>query len=220
MKNKKETSLLKIDNFLVETDKINSSDETFKKMMFLYSAAWGHIETKMDILKEEFNCFYGCSIIDHIQTRIKKPESIIKKMDRKNYEKTPRNLVEPINDIAGLRVICPIKNNIFTVVDLIKNMPDVNVIKEKDYINKPKKSGYSSYHMIVEIPVPLMNQTIPVKVEIQVRTLAMDFWASFEHDIKYKTDNKVSKKMSSELIKYAKIINKIDDKMITLNEEK
>lgn len=87
MKNKKETSLLKIDNFLVETDKINSSDETFNKLMFLYSAALKHIETKMDILKEEFNCFYGCSIIDHIQTRIKKPESIIKKWKEKIMKK-------------------------------------------------------------------------------------------------------------------------------------
>lgn len=216
MKNKKGTSLLKIDNFLVETDKINSSDETFNKLMFLYSAALKQLETKMDILKEEFNCFYGCSIIDHTQTRIKKPESIIKKMEDKKYEKTYRNLVEQINDIAGLRVICPIKDNVFTIVDLIKNMPDVNVIKEKDYITKPKKSGYSSYHMIVEIPVPLMKQIIPVKVEIQIRTLAMDFWASLEHDIKYKTNNKLTKKMSNELVKCAKMINKMDDKMLVL----
>ena len=216
MKNKKGTSLLKIDNFLVETDKINSSDETFNKLMFLYSAALKQLETKMDILKEEFNCFYGCSIIDHTQTRIKKPESIIKKMEDKKYEKTYRNLVEQINDIAGLRVICPIKDNVFTIVDLVKNMPDVNVIKEKDYITKPKKSGYSSYHMIVEIPVPLMKQIIPVKVEIQIRTLAMDFWASLEHDIKYKTNNKLTKKMSNELVKCAKMINKMDDKMLVL----
>ena len=201
MKNKKGTSLLKIDNFLVETDKINSSDETFNKLMFLYSAALKQLETKMDILKEEFNCFYGCSIIDHTQTRIKKPESIIKKMEDKKYEKTYRNLVEQINDIAGLRVICPIKDNVFTIVDLVKNMPDVNVIKEKDYITKPKKSGYSSYHMIVEI---------------QIRTLAMDFWASLEHDIKYKTNNKLTKKMSNELVKCAKMINKMDDKMLVL----
>jgi len=216
MKNKKGTSLLKIDNFLVETDKINSSDETFNKLMFLYSAALKQLETKMDILKEEFNCFYGCSIIDHTQTRIKKPESIIKKMEDKKYEKTYRNLVEQINDIAGLRVICPIKDNVFTIVDLVKNMPDVNVIKEKDYITKPKKSGYSSYHMIVEVPVPLMKQIIPVKVEIQIRTLAMDFWASLEHDIKYKTNNKLTKKMSNELVKCAKMINKMDDKMLVL----
>ena len=216
MKNKKGTSLLKIDNFLVETDKINSSDETFNKLMFLYSAALKQLETKMDILKEEFNCFYGCSIIDHTQTRIKKPDSIIKKMEDKNYEKTYRNLVEQINDIAGLRVICPIKDNVFTIVDLIKNMPDINVIKEKDYITKPKKSGYSSYHMIVEVPVQLMKQIIPVKVEIQIRTLAMDFWASLEHDIKYKTNNKLTKKMSNELVKCAKMINKMDDKMLVL----
>lgn len=220
MKNENETSLLKIDNFLVETDKINSSDETFNKLMFLYSAALKQIETKIEILKDEFDYFYGYTVIDHTQSRIKKPESIIKKMEDKKYEITYRNLVEQINDIAGLRVICPLKDNIFTVVDLIKNMPDINIINEKDYITKPKKSGYSSYHMIVEVPVSLMKDIIPVKVEIQIRTLAMDFWASLEHDIKYKSNNKLSKKVSNELVKYAKMIDKMDNQMVAISNSK
>ena len=219
MKNKKVNSLLKIDNFLVESDKINSSDKTFEKLMFLYSSALKQIETKMDILKEEYEMFYGVSVIDHTMSRIKKPQSIIKKMEDKNYELTYRNLVEKVNDIAGFRIICPFKDNIFSVVDLIKKMPDIHVLKEKDYVTKPKKSGYSSYHIIVEVPIPLMEQLIPVKVEIQVRTLAMDFWASLEHDIKYKSkNNKMTKKMSNELVKCAKIINKMDEQMITINK--
>ena len=100
--------------------------------------------------------------------------------------------------------------------DLVKQIPDVHILKEKDYVTNPKTSGYSSYHMIVEVPVPLMKQIIPVKVEIQIRTLAMDFWASLEHDIKYKTNNKLTKKMSNELVKCAKMINKMDDKMLVL----
>lgn len=218
-KNKNETNLLKIDNFLVESEKINSSDETFNKLMFLYSAALKQLETKMDIIQKEFEYFYGCSIIDHTKSRIKKPKSIIKKMENKNYQLTYRNLVEQVNDIAGFRIICPLKDNIFSLVDLIKGMPDINVIKEKDYVTKPKKSGYSSYHLIVEVPVPLMKQIIPVKVEIQIRTLAMDFWASLEHDIKYKTNNDISKKVSNELVKCAKIINKLDSQMITINND-
>ena len=219
MKNKKENSLLKIDNFLVESDKVNSTDETFNKLMFLYSAALKQLETKMDIIQKEFEYFYGCTIIDHTKSRIKKPESIIKKMESKNYELTYRNLVEQINDIAGFRIICPLKDDIFTVVDLIKGIPDINIIKQKDYITKPKKSGYSSYHLIVEVPVPLMKQIIPVKVEIQIRTLAMDFWASLEHDIKYKSNDNISKKVSNELVKCAKMINKLDNQMITINND-
>lgn len=218
MKKKEENNLLKINNFLVESDKINSSDETFNKLMFLYSAALKQLETKMDIIENEFKYFYGKSIIDHTKSRIKKPESILKKMESKKYELTYRNLVEQVNDIAGFRIICPLKDNIFSVVDLIKGMPDINVIKEKDYVTNPKKSGYSSYHLVVEIPVPLMKQLIPVKVEIQIRTLAMDFWASLEHDIKYKTNKEISKKVSNELVKCAKIINKLDNQMITINK--
>lgn len=218
MKKKEENNLLRINNFLVESDKINSSDETFNKLMFLYSAALKQLETKMDIIENEFKYFYGKSIIDHTKSRIKKPESILKKMESKNYELTYRNLVEQVNDIAGFRIICPLKDDIFSIVDLIKGMPDINVIKEKDYVTKPKKSGYSSYHLVVEIPVPLMKQLIPVKVEIQIRTLAMDFWASLEHDIKYKTNKEISKKVSNELVKCAKIINKLDNQMITINK--
>ncbi|MBP3502223.1 MAG: GTP pyrophosphokinase family protein [Clostridia bacterium] len=218
MEKEKKNSLLKIDNFLVESDKINTSDETFNKLMFLYSAGLKELENKFDIIKEEFKYFYSCDIINHTQSRIKKPESIIKKLENKNYDITYRNLIEQINDIAGLRIICPIKEDIFTVVDIIKNMPDINIIKEKDYVTKPKKSGYSSYHIIVEVPVQLFKQIIPVKVEIQIRTMAMDFWATLEHDIKYKSNFKFTKKMSNQLVKCAKMINKMDDEMVTISK--
>lgn len=219
MKNKERNSLLKIDNFLESSEKINSSDENFNKLMFVYSAALKQLETKMEILKDEFEFFYGMSVIDHTMSRIKKPESIIKKLESKNCDLTYRNLVENINDIAGLRVICSFKDDIFTIVDVLKNMPDLNIISEKDYVTKPKKSGYSSYHLIVEVSVPFMKQIIPVKSEIQIRTMAMDFWASLEHDLKYKSNNKISKKVSNELVKCAKIINQMDNQMITINND-
>lgn len=216
---KDRNGLLKIDNFLESSEKINSSDENFNKLMFVYSAALKQLETKMEILKDEFEFFYGMSVIDHTMSRIKKPESIIKKLESKNCDLTYRNLVENINDIAGLRVICSFKDDIFTIVDVLKNMPDLNIISEKDYVTKPKKSGYSSYHLIVEVPVPFMKQIIPVKSEIQIRTMAMDFWASLEHDLKYKSNNKISKKVSNELVKCAKIINQMDNQMITINND-
>jgi len=208
--------ILKLDNFVVNSDKINSSDDTYNKLMFVYSAAVKQLETKLEILQDEFKYFYGCSVIDHTKTRIKKPESIIKKLEGKNQELTYQSLVENVNDVAGVRIICPLKDDIYTVVGILKSTPDMNVIVEKDYVAKPKKSGYASYHMVVEVPVQVLRQTIPVKVEIQIRTLAMDFWASLEHDIKYKNNNKISKKVSNELIKCAKIINNMDNQMVSI----
>lgn len=208
--------VLRLDNFLVNSDKINSADDTYSKLMFVYSAAIKVLETKLEILQDEFKFFYGCSVIDHTKTRIKKTESIIKKLEEKNQELTYQSLVENVNDVAGVRVICPMKDDVYTVAGILKSIPDVNVVLEKDYIAKPKKSGYASYHMVVEVPVQVLRQTIPVKVEIQIRTLAMDFWASLEHDIKYKNNTKVGKKVSNELVKCAKIINNMDNQMVSI----
>ena len=172
------------------------------------------LELQMNIIKDEFKLIYNYDLIDHIGTRIKDPKSIIKKMEKKKYDKTYLNLIEKINDIAGIRIVCTLKDDIFFIRDLVKQIPNIHVLKEKDYVTNPKESGYSSYHMIVEVPVKLTQKTIYVKCEIQIRTLAMDFWASFEHKVKYKTKNDVNPKMSKELVSCAKMINKFDTKMI------
>ena len=192
-------------------------EEPFDKLMFFYKSALNQLEVQMNIIKDEFKIMYDYDLIDHIDTRIKEPKSIIKKMEKKKYEKTYANLIEKINDVAGLRVVCNIKDDIFFIRDLIKQVPGLHIIKEKDYVTNPKESGYSSYHMIVEVPVRLTQKTINVKCEIQIRTLAMDFWASFEHKIKYKTNKDVSKKTSKELVTCAKMINKFDDRMTRVN---
>ena len=184
--------------------------------MFFYRTALKELEVQMNIIKDEFKIMYNYDLIDHINSRIKEPKSIIKKMEKKGYEKTYLNLIEKINDIAGIRIICNLKDDIFFIRDLIKNISDIRILKEKDYVTTPKESGYSSYHMIVEVPVRLTQNTIYVKCEIQIRTLAMDFWASFEHKVKYKSDQDISKKASKELVSYAKIINKFDNKMMGL----
>ena len=140
-------------------------------------------------------------------------------MQDKGYELTYQMMIENINDIAGIRVICPLKKDIFSVRNLVEKLPGIRLLKEKDYVTNPKKSGYSSYHLIVEVPVTLSQRIIYVKVEIQIRTMAMDFWASLEHKMKYKAKGTITKKTSKELIEYAKIITKLDNKMMLLNKE-
>ena len=214
----RENDLIIIENFLEnKEEKLDVKEETFDKLMFFYKSALNQLETQMNIIKDEFKIMYNYDLIDHIDTRIKEPKSIIKKMEKKKYKKTYVNLIDKINDVAGLRVVCTLKDDIFFIKDLIKQIPGVHVLKEKDYVTTPKKSGYTSYHMIVEVPVRLTQKTINVKCEIQIRTLAMDFWASFEHKIKYKTDKDVSKKTSKELVTCAKMINRFDEKMTKVN---
>ena len=197
-----------------KNEKLDVKEEPFEKLMFFYKSALKQLELQMNIIKDEFKLIYNYDLIDHIDTRIKEPKSIVKKMEKKKYDKTYLNLIEKINDIAGIRIVCTLKDDIFFIRDLVKQMPDIHVLKEKDYVTNPKESGYSSYHMIVEVPVKLTQKTIYVKCEIQIRTLAMDFWASFEHKVKYKTKNDVNPKMSKVLVSCSKMINKFDTKMI------
>ena len=213
----KENELITIEHFLENKEEmLDVKEEPFEKLMFFYKSALSQLITQMNIIKDEFQIMYNYDLIDHIDTRIKEPKSIIKKMEKKKYDKTYLNLIEKINDIAGMRIICTLKDDRFFIRDLIKQMPELHILKEKDYVTNPKPSGYSSYHMIVEVPVKLTQKTIYVKCEIQIRTLAMDFWASFEHKVKYKTEKNVNKKTSKELVNCAKMINKFDDKMIFL----
>lgn len=216
-KNKKEDMhLVKIENFLEYKEPITVKDKTFEKLMFIYSIAIREIENKINILQDEFKIFYDYDLIDHVSTRIKNPESIMKKMEKRGCDFTYQQMIENINDIAGIRIVCPLKKDVFSVKDIVKKFPGVRILKEKDYITTPKESGYSSYHMILEVPVTLSQSLIYVKVELQIRTLAMDFWANLEHKIKYKPEGVVDKKVSKELISYAKVIHKLDNKMMLL----
>ena len=210
---KEEKSLLNENILSLEGKKLDIKSEDFKKIMFLYKMALREVETRINIIKDEYEVLYNYCLIDHIKTRIKKPESIEKKMKNKKLEMNYQKLIDEISDIAGIRIICPVKENIFDVLNIIKSYPDIKVLKEKDYITNPKKSGYSSYHVILEVPINVAGKIINVKAEIQIRTMAMDFWASLEHKIKYKTNKEVTKKMCKELISAAKMLNKMDLKM-------
>ena len=217
-KNKvKELGIVEMKNFLSYDEKIEEKTNTFEKLMTIYEMAITELETKINILQKEFKVFYNYDLIDHIHARTKQPDSIVNKMKKKGCELTYKEMIENINDIAGIRVICQLKDDIFKIRNLIEKLPGIQIEEEKDYVNHPKESGYASYHMIVKVPVTLSKQTIYVKVEMQIRTMAMDFWASLEHKMKYKTDKEVNKKTSKELANYAKIVNKMDNKFMLMN---
>lgn len=212
----KNENMIKFESLVEKTQKIDIDDEKFKKVMFLYSSALKEIETRIEIIKEEFKYLYNYDLIDHTKIRIKEPKSIINKMQRKKYDLTYENLIENINDIAGIRVVCQYKNDIFAIKKLIEKIPGIKVLKEKDYINNPKKSGYESYHLILDVPVNLLEKIIYVKVEVQIRTIVMDFWANVEHKVKYKPEKIVTNQVSKELVSCAKKLGKIDNKITSL----
>lgn len=211
--------IIKIDMSLIKSEnKLNIKDNKFGQLMHFYSMAMREVEKKVNSINQDYKEIYKEDLINHVVCRVKAPESIIKKMKRKNDKLTYKNLIENVNDIAGIRIICPFKSNVFEVVEIIREFEDYRVIKEKDYITKPKNTGYSSYHMILEVPVKLNDSKLYVKVEVQIRTMAMDFWATLEHEIKYKTNDDITDKMSKELIHYAKIINRIDNKLMKIHK--
>lgn len=195
---------------------IHIKDKTFEMLMSVYQKALEQVVNELMQIKISMNTIYGYEVINHVTSRIKTPESIMNKMKKKKYEPNYQNLIHNINDIAGVRIICPLKTDIDTIINIIEQMPNMKIIKTKDYIAKPKQSGYSGYHLIIETPVQVEEKILPVKVEIQLRTMAMDFWATNEHKVKYKTNKKLSNVDSKKMVIYAKILNFIDSKIAKL----
>ncbi len=192
---------------------VSIKTKEFDFLMGIYEQASNQVYEQLNMMKESIYKVYGVEIINNITRRIKTPNSIINKMKKKNYDLNYKNLVENINDIAGIRVICPIKDNIYSIIEYLRELQNVKIIEEKDYIKKPKKSGYSGYHIIVETPVDVQGAKLPIKVEIQLRTMAMDFWATNEHKLKYKTDKELSFWDSKKLMIYAKILDALDNRI-------
>lgn len=198
---------------------INVKDKEFNKIIEFYESANNKLLEKLYLVKEEINNTYGYDIINNISSRIKTPQSILNKMKKKHYELNYKNLVQNIDDVAGIRITCPFKNDIFTIKEIIEEMEDVKIIQEKDYIENPKDSGYSAYHLIVEVPIDFKDKEIYIKCEIQIRTMAMDFWATAEHKMRYKSKKKISWIDSKKLSWYAKVINLLDTKLSNLYEK-
>ncbi|NMB44413.1 MAG: GTP pyrophosphokinase family protein, partial [Clostridiales bacterium] len=191
----------------------------FKKVMFLYDSALKEVETKIEILNNEFKINHKYNPIEHVTSRIKTPQSIAKKLKHNGKEFTIENIVKYINDIAGIRIICSFKTDIYNIADAISRQNDVKVLKIKDYVTNPKENGYASYHMIVAVPIYLTDKVIDTKVEIQIRTIAMDYWASLEHKIYYKFEGNAPIHIREELKECADIISLLDDKMLAINNE-
>jgi putative GTP pyrophosphokinase len=167
--------------------------------MMIYDGAAKQITTKLEILNKEFNVRGKRSPIESIKSRIKSPESIALKLDRHGLPMSLENMTLSLNDIAGVRVICPYVADIYDVRDMFLSQADIRLIEEKDYIAEPKPSGYRSLHIVVETDVYLSECVCPVRVEIQLRTIAMDFWSSLEHKMRYKTEKDVPQSIRDEL---------------------
>ena len=195
----------------------NEEDE-WNRALLLYDSVLREINTKLEILNNEFKQAHQYNPIEHITSRIKSPESIARKIRKKGLELTVENIVKYVNDVAGVRIICSFTSDIYRIASSISNQDDVTVLRVKDYIANPKPNGYMSYHMIVSITIFLTNDVIDTKVEIQIRTIAMDFWASLEHKIYYKFEGKAPAGIKDELKECANIISFLDEKMLSINE--
>ncbi len=192
--------------------------DSWKEVTLIYNSALKEIGTKLEILNDEFQHVHRYNPIEHIKSRLKTPESIVKKLKKNGYESTISNMVKYVNDIAGIRVICSFTSDIYRIAEMIAKQDDIKVISIKDYIENPKASGYKSYHMLVTVPIFLSDRIVDAKVEVQIRTVAMDFWASLEHKIHYKFEGNAPQEIKEELIECAKMVSELDARMLSLNE--
>ena len=186
-----------------------------QKLMSYYRCAMLEIETKFKVLNEQFSLQHERNPIDSIKTRLKSINSIYEKLIRKNFPVDIKSVEENLNDIAGIKVICGFMDDIYMLADCLINQDDVTLIEKKDYIKNPKPNGYRSLHLIVKVPIFLCNEKKYMKVEVQLRTIAMETWANLEHRLRYKKDleDEILTKTSEELLECAKISNLLDEKM-------
>lgn len=202
----KDSTLLKEDELLY------GSYQEMMEMQQLYNAAIKQISTKLEILNEEFNVKHARNPIHHVEGRLKSPQSIIKKLNQKNMNVTITSAKE-LNDIAGIRVVCGYLDDVYNIANMLLAQTDIKLIKRQDYIEEPNFNGYRSLHLDIEVPVFLSDRIEKVIVEIQIRTVAQDFWASLEHDIRYKSDKYIPQDICDDMLQSANEIAAIDLKM-------
>lgn len=211
------TSLLEAD-----TGKFNPPGKEvrfeYDRLMMFYRCAMAEIETKFNVLNEYYSFAFNRNPISNISKRLKSPESIFGKLKRRNFAPTIASIEQNLSDVAGVRVICCFPEDVYTVSDAFLAQDDVILIERKDYIAEPKDNGYRSLHLIVEVPIFVDGQKKMVRAEIQFRTIAMEFWASLEHDIRYKKDVKYSKKDARELAACAELSAMLDERMDRLRK--
>ena len=192
--------------------------DKWETLMFTYESALKEIATKIDILNNEFIKINNYNPIEHVTSRIKSSESIVKKLKRHGLEVNMDNMQNCLSDIAGIRIVCSFTSDIYRIADRISSQSDIQVLTVKNYIANPKPNGYKSYHMVVTVPVYLSDGPVETKVEVQIRSVAMDFWASLEHKIAYKFEGNAPENLLKELKACADIVDMLDAKMFSLNE--
>ena len=191
----------------------------FQRVMMMYACAIREVKTKLEVLNDDLAVRYQRNPIQMIKSRVKKPLSILEKLKRRGYPVSVQSVAENLYDVAGIRVICSFIDDIYVVAEMLARQDDVNVLMVKDYIRCPKVNGYRSYHMIIEIPVFFSDRKEKMRVEVQIRTMAMDFWASLDHQMKYKKDLDDSGEISEELKECAEIIAQTDLKMQSIRQK-
>lgn len=190
----------------------------FMELMMQYRCALMEVQTKLNVLNAEFTMKNNRNPFESIKSRIKTPKSIIEKLQRKGYEISVKGIEENLADVAGIRVICSFPDDIYATAKMLTDQDDIRVIQVKDYIINPKPNGYRSLHLILEVPIFLSNEKKNMKVEVQFRTIAMDFWASLEHKLKYKKNIENAEEISKELQRCAEASSKLDLRMQALRD--
>lgn len=202
-----------------KTDMIMKQYEQVKQLPTLYQLALEELETKIKVIQAEWKIRNGYPPIEHIKTRLKEPNSIFSKLQRKGFPLTLDSIVDKIYDVAGMRIVCAFVKDIYLILEHLKTREDIRIVEIKDYIKNPKSNGYQSLHVIVQVPLVLFEDTRWIYVEIQLRTLAMDFWASLEHIIYYKFEQHVPAHVTEELTEAARAVDQLDRKMLELRKE-
>lgn len=192
---------------------------TFARLMSYYQCAMMEIETKFKVLNEEFSLAFDRQPISTVKTRLKNPISIREKMIKKGYPFTFESMVDNLNDIAGIRVICSFTDDVYMLADALKKQDDITVLKEKDYIKTPKENGYRSLHLVVAVPIFLQQEKRLIKAEVQFRTIAMDSWASLEHQLRYKKESLSADKYSAQLKYCARLSTELDECMNRIKKD-
>ena len=190
----------------------------FKELMMQYRCALMEVETKLNVLNAEFTMKNNRNPFESIKSRIKTPRSILEKLQRKGYEISVKGIEENLADVAGIRVICSFPDDIYATAKMLTDQDDIRVLEVKDYIINPKPNGYRSLHLILEVPIFLSNEKKNMKVEVQFRTIAMDFWASLEHKLKYKKNIENAEEISKELQRRAEASSQLDLRMQALRD--
>lgn len=192
--------------------------QAFFKLMSYYKCALMEVETKFNVLNEEFSLQHDRNPISTIKSRLKTPQAMIEKLKRRGFPYGLESIEQNLNDVAGLRICCSFTEDVYMLAEAFLKQDDVTLVEKKDYIANPKENGYRSLHLIVAVPIYLKNEKRMLKVEIQLRTIAMDFWASVEHQLRYKKDREFTDDMANELLSCAKLSADLDERMGNLRK--